>query len=95
MQLWDVEKSRPAATIAHHDRFVCQVTYSLDNRWLATAGSDGWVMVWDAKTLQGIAKVEGDAPFAFAPSGKQLLVSGKAALLTLKTIPQPQAALSD
>ena len=92
VQLWDMQKSKPAATISHHDRFVCQVTYSLNGGLLATAGKDGTVIVWDVNTLDGIAKVEGDAPIAFAPSGKQLIVTGDGALLRLTTIARPQAA---
>lgn len=73
-------------TIATHDRWVTSIAYSSDGTMIATAGGQslqyrpGDVMLWDAKSGNLIAALEGHTSnvwsVAFSPDGQTLVSSG-------------------
>ena len=88
VQLWDAATGKPLAEITHNSDsdFVQQIAYAPDGSLLATAGRDGSVILWNAKTLKKVATVAGYAPIAFAPHGSQMVVTDRGPLLRQTTI---------
>ncbi|KAJ1932628.1 HIR complex subunit, partial [Linderina macrospora] len=68
------ETWRPIRRLTGHESDVCDLAWSDDRRFLATCGLDNIVYVWDAKTFDRIAKLQGHSQFVkgvtFDPAGK-------------------------
>jgi eukaryotic-like serine/threonine-protein kinase len=69
-----------AAKVAAHEGGAYCVTYSPDGRTLASAGMDGVIRFWDARTLHPKGELRGGQSeineVAFAPNGKSLASAG-------------------
>ncbi len=69
-----------AARVAAHEGGAYCVRYSPDGRTLASAGKDGVIRFWDARTLRPRGELRGDQgeinEVAFAPDGKSLASAG-------------------
>lgn len=83
IEFWEKDKpDKPAKAnfsieTAHH---VLDLAVTPDGRWLAAAGSDGTVRVWNLKTdkPQKLGKHSGEAlSVAFSPDGKYLVTGSK------------------
>ena len=63
--------------LRHAHYWIRDVSYSSDGRWIATAGQDGVVKVWEAATGRELSAFRGHTAEArtvrFSPDGKKLL----------------------
>ena len=81
IRLWEAASGQPLGQLEKHaaGRRVEMLAISGDGRYLASAGGDTWVVVWDLHTHQAVATLKGHArtvsAVAFSPDGRQL-VSG-------------------
>jgi WD40 repeat protein len=80
VQIWDLEADRSIVTLRGHSDDVYAVVFSPDGRWIATAGADSTVKVWDSRaggkpvrTFRGHTGVVTSLAFA---QGGQRLISG-------------------
>src|SRR5262249_25377051 len=66
--------------IARHDEGVCGVAFSPNGLWLATAGGDKVIRLWDPASGKEIRRLEGCRGFirkvVFSPDGKLLASAG-------------------
>ena len=71
-----VQYSRIHYTFTSHTGEVVSVAFSPDGKWLATAGSDAAIKIWDTKTGRELKTLRGHtqavAAIAFSPDGKIL-----------------------
>jgi WD40 repeat protein len=58
--IYELGRSEPIATIAHTAR-VNDSGFSSDGRFLATAGSDRAIRVWDVEENRQVSEIRGDA----------------------------------
>jgi WD40 repeat protein/serine/threonine protein kinase len=79
-RIWDAGSLQPIATLPHGSR-VYQVAFAHDGDWVVTAGADGFVNRWDARTGRRLAAMSGAAShpedtlyasFAIAPGGDEI-----------------------
>src|SRR5206468_2349262 len=64
---------------------VTSVAYGPDGKWIASAGEDGTVKLWDARTSREIRTLKGHTQainsIAISPDGKHIVSSGYAKLI--------------
>ncbi|RKO84085.1 WD40-repeat-containing domain protein, partial [Blyttiomyces helicus] len=72
----DVEKWKVIKVLRGHDSDVVDLAWSHDNRFLASAGLDSAVYIWDAKNFEKVKKIEAHTGFVkgitWDPVGKYL-----------------------
>jgi RNA polymerase sigma factor (sigma-70 family) len=76
VQLWDVDKGEPIATLSGDRHYKRSIAISPDGHILATAGTDSLIRLWDARTGELIETLKGHDgevyAVAFSPDGKTL-----------------------
>ncbi len=71
--LWDTTTGKSAGKLTGHTRIPFAVAFSPDGKFLASAGSDMTVRIWDVATAKTIATLKHQARgLAFSPDGKVL-----------------------
>ena len=71
VKVWDVQKRQAIATLEEDMVVVRSVTFSSDDRYLASSHYNGEVKVWDVSTWELLrAMPAGDYDIAFSPDGK-------------------------
>ncbi len=79
VQVWDVDPAQPAASLLHEQDLanVSDVAFSPDGRFLAAAGAEKVVQLWDATTYQKVRTLRGhDAlvtKIAFGPDSTRVV----------------------
>src|SRR5205823_13332974 len=76
-------------TLPGHFAGIERVLYSPDGRFLATAGQDNAVKLWDATTGRELKTVEASAPLAFSPDGTKLALT-RGTAVQLLSVPDGQ-----
>lgn len=79
--LWDVATGKEKTRLKGHLKWVEDLVFSPDERYLASAGEDQVIIVWDAATGQQVVKWTGYPSelfsLVFSPDGKFLLAGGR------------------
>ena len=80
VRIWDLGTGKVTQPVKGLKSSVGRVVFSPDGKWLATAGSDKVVRVWDVETGKELAAMQnpdGVAVVAFSPDGKSLAAGCK------------------
>ena len=79
MRLWDLKSDRETAVLRGHKNGVTSVAWSPNGHFLASAGYDGRVIIWDTVTATKVRELKyGDSIFAmtWSPDGLSLAAGG-------------------
>jgi WD40 repeat protein len=88
-RVWTINPLRELRRLARHENDIAGVTVSRDKRLLATAGSDGAVLIFDAHTYVLLRRIlhhptnESPVRAAFDGGGKTLVTGGSDGLVRL------------
>lgn len=87
VHVWDLDKKREFTILRDHQTPVRAVAYSRDGKYLATGGSDGLVLLYEAETGKKVHELKGHLgviwTLAFSPDGAVLASSGSAGSVRL------------
>jgi WD40 repeat protein len=92
-RLWSAATGESITELKGPGRPLNRVAFSPDDRYVATESGEGgkWVWVWDAKTWQSVAELEGDRA-EFSSTGDRIItIRGDAALLWKASTGEPLA----
>jgi WD40 repeat protein len=92
IRVWDLTAGKEVGRKEGHEEGILSVAVTPDGEFVATAGKDGTMRLWESATGRQVALLQGKDFFsrvAFAPDGKTLAVSSgyKAPSLRLLRIP--------
>lgn len=94
--VWTPGKRKRLASLAGHDGWIFHVRFSPNGRLLASSSDDRTVRIWDTKTFQPVAVLEGQAsfgaPLAWTADGKYLLSVSVAEVLQVFSVTPAQPA---
>ena len=78
VKVWDVKSRQVVATLEDDLVVVRSVTFSPDDRYLASSHYNGEVKVWDVSTWEHLRTIPqaGDYDIAFSPDGKMIVGTG-------------------
>jgi WD40 repeat protein len=80
VRIWDAANGTQLHAIKAHDYDAWSVSFGNNGKWVASAGSDGGVRVWDVDTAQEVFAYRGARAFhvvRFAPDGTTLAAGGR------------------
>ena len=78
MKVWNIQERRVIATLKDDLVFVRAVTFSSDNRYLASSHYNGEIKVWNVSNWELLHTIPraGDYDIAFSPDGKMIVGTG-------------------
>jgi WD40 repeat protein len=95
LQVWNAHTGERVATLEGHTEWVCQLTFSRDGQWLASAASDQAVRLWKTATWESAEPLRANSDevhsIAFSPDGALLASGSKDGVVMLWDLRAPRA----
>ena len=90
--------ARLGAVRLRHPQWVNSVTFTPDGKFLASAGWEGTIRLWESATGKELRRFEGDARgffgIAFSPGGKMLASAGNGGMIHVWDVPSRKCRFS-
>src|SRR5262249_11046098 len=90
VRVWDLQTGKATQPVKGLKTSVGQVTFSPDGKWLATAGNDKVVRIWDEETGKELAALPGPdqvTVVAYSPDGKSIAAGMKDGSVRIWKVP--------